>query len=88
MGQKRERIKRKSIIRQINKGGLGLTDLECKLKSIKAGWIRRLYNKENTLRKYINNILQTSGINFKYLLRSNIINPKDLNVLGKFPKFM
>ena len=84
---KRERIKRKSIIRQINEGGLGLTDLECKLKSIKAGWIRRLFDKKNTLRKYIDNILQSCGIDFEYLLRSNIINPNDLQVLEKFPKF-
>lgn len=84
---KRERIKRKSLVRSINEGGLGLIDVECKLKSVKAGWIKRLYNKESSLRKYIEDILKINRINFEYLLRSNIVKPNDLNVLQKFPKF-
>lgn len=84
---KRERIKRKSLVRSINEGGLGLIDVECKLKSVKAGWIKRLYNKKSSLRKYIEDILKINGIDFEYLLRSNIVKPNDPNVLKKFPKF-
>lgn len=70
-----------------NEGGLGLIDVECKLKSVKAGWIKRLYNKKSSLRKYIEDILKINGIDFEYLLRSNIVKPNDLIVLKKIPKF-
>lgn len=61
--------------------------MECKLKSVKAGWIKRLYNKKISLRKYIEDILKINEIDFEYLLRSNIVKPTDLNVLKKFPRF-
>lgn len=61
--------------------------MDCKLKSVKAGWIKRLYDKKSYPRKYIEDILKIDGIGFEYLLRSNIVKPNDLNILQKFPKF-
>lgn len=78
---KRERIKCKLFVRLINEGGFGFIDVECKLKSVKVGWIKRFYNKESFFRKYIEDILKINGINFEYLLRSNIVKLNDLNVL-------
>lgn len=48
---------------------------------------QNLYNKEISLRKYIEDILKINRIDFEYLLRSTIVKPNDLNVLQKFPKF-
>jgi hypothetical protein len=56
-----------------NECELGHKDLHCIIKSIITGRIRRFYDKKNTQRKYIDNILQTNGIGFDYLLRSNFV---------------
>ena len=37
----RERIKRSTLIGQISKGGIGLVDIETKMKALKAAWVPR-----------------------------------------------
>jgi hypothetical protein len=40
------KVKYTAMINKIEDGGLNLQDLECKLKSIKINWIKKLYDKE------------------------------------------
>ena len=39
---KTDRIKRNTIIGHIKDGGLGITDVESKIKALKAAWVIRL----------------------------------------------
>ena len=43
---KRERIKRNTLIGSINKGGIGVIDIESKIKGLRTAWISRLVKLE------------------------------------------
>lgn len=45
----RERIKRNTLIRNINEGGIGITDFESKLKAIKASWVSKIIQNRSSL---------------------------------------
>lgn len=51
---KRDTIKRDTIIGKIEDGGVGLVDIELKLKAIKASWVKRRVDESCML----NNIFQ------------------------------
>ena len=44
ISDKRDRIKRDTIIGNVEDGGIGLVDVELKLKAIKASWTKILYS--------------------------------------------
>ena len=52
---KTDRIKRNTLIAQVNEGGIGIVDIMTKLKALKASWINRLLDT-----KCINRIFWTS----------------------------
>ena len=51
---KRDRIKRDTIIGNVEDGGIGLVDVELKLKAIKASWTKRLVDQSCILNRIIN----------------------------------
>lgn len=51
---KRERIKRKTLIRHISDGGIGITDFETKVKALKASWVSKLIQSKNDLNQLLN----------------------------------
>ena len=45
---KKDRIKRKTIIRKIENGGLGLVDIKLKIEALKASWAQRILTCNNS----------------------------------------
>ena len=78
---KRDRIKRNTLVLYKNEGGTGLIDIECKIKSLKAAWVK-YFVYENNVSNYINAILKQYNIEIPYLLKLD-----DFSVFVKFPQF-
>ena len=78
---KRDRIKRNTLVLCKNEGGTGLIDIECKIKSLKAAWVK-YFVYENNVSNYINAILKQYNIEIPYLLKLD-----DFSVFVKFPQF-
>ncbi len=68
-----ERIKRKTLIGKKTKGGIGMIDIFCKDKALKAGWIRRLALK-NPNSDFVNMCLEKHGIDCNYLIKTTCTN--------------
>ena len=64
--QKQNRISRKTLVKDVNDGELGLPDLKNYLLSLKLFWIRKLQNT-NHQRKNIFLANYPSANNFKHL---------------------
>lgn len=63
----RERIKRKTLIRSINEGGIGITDFESKIKAIKAAWVTHITKDKSSLLSLVNAVLYKNNIDFAFL---------------------
>ena len=50
----RDRIKRNVLINSIEKGGIGIVDVESKLKALKASWVKRIINKNSNIYEIVN----------------------------------
>ncbi len=74
---KNERIKRKTLIGPKDMGGIDMLDITSKDKSLKAGWIKRLVDK-NPNSCFVNMYLQKFGIDINYLAKTTC---KDANML-------
>ena len=77
---KRERIKRKTLIRHISDGGIGITDFETKVKALKASWVSKLIHSNNDLNQLLNACIERYNLDISYLLNTNITNAQDLNI--------
>ena len=44
--KKRDRIKRNTLIGKVERGGIGIIDVESKFYAVKASWISRMINKK------------------------------------------
>lgn len=77
---KRERIKRKTLIRHISDGGIGITDFETKVKALKASWVSKLIHSNNDLNQLLNACIERYNLDISYLLNTNITNALDLNI--------
>ena len=82
-----DRIKRNTLIRSINEGGIGVIDIESKLLSIKASWVEKLLNSNGKLRTYIDSLCQQHNIDFKYILLTNETDLKNYALVRNFPIF-
>ena len=78
---KRDRIKRNTLVLCKNEGGTCLINIECKIKSLKAAWVK-YFVYENNVSNYINAILKQYNIEIPYLLKLD-----DFSVFVKFPQF-
>lgn len=77
---KRERIKRKTLIRHISDGGIGITDFETNVKGLKASWVSKLIHSNNDLNQLRNACKERYNLDISYLLNTNNINAQDLNI--------
>jgi hypothetical protein len=73
---KRERIKRKTLIRSIEEGGIGMIDFEMKIKANKASWIPKLLVNRNSLGSFLNACLEKHNLDISYILNSTLTNTK------------
>lgn len=78
--RERERIKRKTLIRHISDGGIGITDFETKVKALKASWVSKLIHFNNDLNQLLNACIERYNLDISYLLNTNITNALDLNI--------
>ena len=83
---KRERIKRKTLIRSTEEGGIGIMDFEMKIKAIKASWIPKLLVNKNSLGSLLNACLEKHYLDIPYLLSSTATNTKHYS-LKYLPNF-
>jgi hypothetical protein len=77
---KTDRIKRKTMINDLENGGLKMIDVESKIQSLKAAWIPRLINSQrasSALRTY----LERNCITLEMLLNGNIAKKSMLDKL-------
>ncbi len=81
-----DKIKRKTLIGNKYNGGIGMLDIYCKDKALKAGWIKRLQHKCN-LSDLVNMYLGKYGLNIDYLIKSTVTNPNVFIKELKLPKF-
>ena len=50
----RDRIRRNVLISPIEYGGIGIVDVETKLKALKASWVSRIINTDSNIHKIVN----------------------------------
>ncbi len=84
--RKKDRIKRKTIIGSIEKGGINMIDIESKIDSLKASWAPRLINTDHPWKYILEYYLEKSGLRIIDMLRCNVTCIKQLEKL-KIPKF-
>ena len=84
---KRDRIKRDTIIGNVEDGGIGLVDVELKLKDIKASWTKRLVDQSCILNRIINGYLEKINIDVNYLLTLTERKIKDFTIISSLPTF-
>ncbi len=83
---KRERIKRNTVIANVEDGGIGMVDSMCKNMSVKAAWIKRLKEggKWTEILKYYLNVC---GVDLDYMLKMNVKKECDCEIYRNLPKF-
>ena len=59
---KRDRIKRNSIIGSIDNGGIGIVDIETKMHALKASWVSRIVNSKQNLYDFVNSFCTKNNI--------------------------
>ena len=84
---KTERIKRNTIIGRIEEGGIGLVDIETKLKALKAAWVSRILNNNGLLCRYIQHVYTRNSVDINFLLKKTERNIKNFRMIEKFPIF-
>lgn len=83
---KHDRIKRNTLIGNIEKGGIGVIDIELKLKALKALWVNRL-SETCLINEIINAYLKRVNLNLNYILSTTTRNIEDFTVINHLPKF-
>lgn len=73
--EKKDRIKRKTIIWKIEKGETVIVDLPLKFQALNAAWIPRLLRNKgrSILGKHLDHLLKCNNIGFKYMLKINVL---------------
>ena len=84
---KRERIKRNTLIGHVLDGGIGIVDLETKLKSLKASWIPKILKNMGNLHCFLNSICVEHNIDINYILKTNVRKQSDFNIVKTLPVF-
>lgn len=83
---KHDRIKRNTLIGKIEEGGIGVIDIELKLKALKASWVNRL-SESCLINEVINAYLKRVNLNLNYILSTTERNMEDFTVINHIPKF-
>ena len=84
---KRDRIKRNSIIGSIDNGGIGIVDIETKMHALKASWVSRIVNSKQNLYDFVNSFCTKNNISLDYLLKTNENTIDDYTLIRNMPTF-
>ena len=84
---KTDRIKRNTIIGGILDGGIGVIDIETKLKSLKAIWVAKLLKSKNTMYDIIKGYLNKLNVSPEYIVKTSEKNPDDFKLVEHLPVF-
>lgn len=84
---KRERISRDTVIGKQRNSGLGLVDIELKLKAIKASWVKRWTEKYNVINNIVNSYWNVMKIDLNYLLTLSETKTENFTLISKLPIF-
>ena len=85
---KTDRIKRNTIIGGILDGGIGVIDIETKLKSLKAIWVAKLLKSKNTMYEIIKGYLNKLNLSPEYIVKTSKKNPMISNLSNIFLFFI
>ena len=84
---KTDRIKRNTIIGHIKDGGLGVTDVEAKIKALKATWVFRLKESNHCIKSYVNSFCIPNNIDLDYLILTTDYRIQNNEIISKMPLF-
>ena len=86
--QKRDRIKRNTLIGKIEKGGIGIVDVETKFKALKAAWIPRIMFRKSSVYSFVSSFFMQQNIDCKFILKTNVTNFLEIRkLLHGIPQF-
>ena len=83
----RDRIKRNVLINTIENGGIGIVDVESKLKALKASWVTRIINKNSNIHGFVNSFLLQFNVDIDYLLSTSETKLSDFELVKGLPSF-
>ena len=75
------------MIGSICNGGINLVDIESKIKSLKAGWIRKSYFSNNSLKDFRNSFCSERNTDLNYILKTNATVMDDFDLIKNFNNF-
>ena len=83
----RDRIRRNVLISPIEYGGIGIVDVETKLKALKASWVSRIINTDSNIHKIVNSFLHVFDVDIDYILQTSETKLKDFDLVKNLPSF-
>ena len=84
---KRDRIKRRTLIGNTQQGGIGIVDIESKAKAIKCSWISKLVSdNQNNIKTFLENF-NIKKHDILYMLHTNKLATKGHAKLERLPIF-
>lgn len=84
---KRDRIQRDTVIGRQEDGGIGVVDIESKLKALKAAWCRILIDKTCIINKLVDSYLRVLNVDINYVLNVSETNSSNVKIISKLPIF-
>lgn len=87
--KKKDRIKRNTLIGDIEEGGIGIVDIESKFLAAKASWISRILDERSITFRTLSDILDKTNISIYDALKTNDCNlgTSDFFIMTKLPHF-
>jgi len=83
---KRERIQRKTLIADVEKGGICMVDIESKIQATKAAWVKHIIS-ENKWNGILQHEIEKLGFTVDLLLKCNFTSTKEFPCITKIPSF-
>ena len=84
---KRDKVKRKTVIRKLDEGGLNMVDVDSFIGSLKASWTNRLQNVQGKWLDVLSFYIDKLGLSIDYVLKTNIRRITDFPVIHSIPEF-
>ena len=84
---KTDRIKRNTLIGDVKSGGIGVIDIETKLKSLKAAWVSKLFKNNCIMYEIVKGYLDKLNVTPEYIVKTNEKDPHDFKIIHVLPVF-
>lgn len=84
---KTDRIKRNTLIGHVKEGGLGITDVDSKIKALKASWVPRLKETKHCIKSYVNSYCSPINIDMDYLINTTENKIENYEIIKTMPLF-